>query len=121
MLTTKDAGERLGISASRVRQLILEKRLPATKSGRDLLIKEEDLWLVADRKSGRPAGNEKAHMVAEEQAPYGNKAKEPDGRLLASVKKAYKELAKYDEAVVGTELHKEITPILRALRKVIGK
>ena len=46
VLTTKEAGERLGISASRVRQLVLNKRLPAMKAGRDLLIRDEDLELV---------------------------------------------------------------------------
>lgn len=53
-LTTKEAGKRLGVNASRVRQLILEGRLPATKFGRDLLIQERDLRKVADRKPGRP-------------------------------------------------------------------
>jgi len=54
VLTTKEAGKLLGISASRVRQLILEKRLPAKRHGRDLWIREKDLDLVRDRKPGRP-------------------------------------------------------------------
>lgn len=54
MLTTKEAGEILGVNASRVRQLILAGRLPATKLGRDLFIKEKDLKKVANRKPGRP-------------------------------------------------------------------
>lgn len=54
-LTTQEAAERLGISAIRVRQLIGAGRLPAEKFGRDYMIKEEDLELVADRKPGRPA------------------------------------------------------------------
>jgi excisionase family DNA binding protein len=53
-LTTQEAAERLGISAIRVRQLIGAGRLPAEKFGRDYMIKEEDLELVADRKPGRP-------------------------------------------------------------------
>jgi excisionase family DNA binding protein len=53
-LTTQEAAARLGISAIRVRQLIGAGRLPAEKFGRDYMIKEEDLDLVADRKPGRP-------------------------------------------------------------------
>ena len=53
-LTTKDAAERLGVTVGRVYQLINEKRLPAQKVGRDYLIDEKDLKLVADRKPGRP-------------------------------------------------------------------
>ncbi len=53
-LTTQQVAERLGVTVSRVRQLVLEGRLPAEKFGRDLMIKESDLKLVADRKPGRP-------------------------------------------------------------------
>ncbi|HEX8632588.1 MAG TPA: helix-turn-helix domain-containing protein [Pyrinomonadaceae bacterium] len=53
-LTTQEAAKRLDISAIRVRQLISAGRLPAEKFGRDYMIKEEDLELVADRKPGRP-------------------------------------------------------------------
>lgn len=38
MLTTAQAGARLKVNASRVRQLILAGHLPATKHGRDWLI-----------------------------------------------------------------------------------
>ncbi|SRR6266496_2828766 len=55
LLTTEQAGKRLGVNASRVRQFILEGRLPAIKLGRDNLIREEDLTLVHDRKAGRPS------------------------------------------------------------------
>ncbi|MDQ1611788.1 MAG: Helix-turn-helix domain [Pyrinomonadaceae bacterium] len=53
-LTTQQAAEILGISTIRVRQLIGAGRLPAEKFGRDYMIKEEDLELVADRTPGRP-------------------------------------------------------------------
>ncbi|MDQ3917406.1 MAG: helix-turn-helix domain-containing protein [Acidobacteriota bacterium] len=53
-ITTKEAAERLGITVTRVQQLILAGRLPAEKRGRDYFIKEEDLRLVEDRKPGRP-------------------------------------------------------------------
>ncbi len=54
LLTTSEAAERLGVTAPRIRQLVLNGRLPAQKLGRDLFIDEKDLKLVADRKVGRP-------------------------------------------------------------------
>lgn len=53
-LTTKEAAARLGVSAARVRQLVLAGNLPAEKFGRDLMIKETDLKLVEERPIGRP-------------------------------------------------------------------
>lgn len=54
LLNTKDAGQILGISAIRIRDLINAGRLPAQKIGRDYLIDEKDLELVRERKVGRP-------------------------------------------------------------------
>lgn len=55
LLTTEEAAAQLGVNNSRVRQLILSKRLPATKFGNVWMIEEKDLVLVADRKpTGRP-------------------------------------------------------------------
>jgi excisionase family DNA binding protein len=54
LLSTKEASERLGVSVLRVQQLIWDGRLPAQKIGRDYVIDENDLKLVADRKTGRP-------------------------------------------------------------------
>ena len=54
LLTTPEAAERLGVTVTRVQQLIAAGRLPAEKMGRDYFIREEDLKLVADRKPGRP-------------------------------------------------------------------
>lgn len=54
MLTTRQVAARLGVSGARVRQLIAAGRLPAAKHGRDWTIRERDLALVANRKSGRP-------------------------------------------------------------------
>jgi excisionase family DNA binding protein len=56
-LTTQQAAEKLGVTVSRVRQLVLAGRLPAEKFGRDLVIKESDLKFVEDRKPGRPPKN----------------------------------------------------------------
>jgi excisionase family DNA binding protein len=66
LLTTKQAAERLGVTVTRVQQLIAAGRLPAEKMGRDYFIKEDDLQLVADRKPGRPrkAQSEKASKRA---------------------------------------------------------
>lgn len=54
MLTTSEVAERLNVSMRRVRALIESGRLPSKQFGRDHLIKESDLKLVAFRKPGRP-------------------------------------------------------------------
>jgi excisionase family DNA binding protein len=54
LLTTKEVAGRLGVSVRRVHALIQDGRLPAEKYGRDYLINERDLKLVAERKPGRP-------------------------------------------------------------------
>ena len=72
LLTTEQAGEKLGVNASRVRQFILEGRLPAIKLGRDNLIREEDLTLVQERKSGRPS-NKKAASPASARRKHKKK------------------------------------------------
>ena len=54
LLSAKQAGKKLGVNDSRVRQLILAKRLPAIKIGDSWVIQEKDLKLVANRKPGRP-------------------------------------------------------------------
>jgi excisionase family DNA binding protein len=53
-LTTKKVAEELGVSLRRVQAMIESGRLPATKFGRDYMIKEADLKLVENRKVGRP-------------------------------------------------------------------
>lgn len=55
LITTREAAERLEISLRRVRALIEAGRLPSEQYGREHLIKETDLALVAVRKTGRPA------------------------------------------------------------------
>ena len=54
LLSTTQVAQRLGISMPRVHQLIAEGRLPAEKIGRDYVINESDLKLVAERRPGRP-------------------------------------------------------------------
>ncbi len=58
VLTTREASERLNVSVRRVHQFINQGRLPAAKLGRDYIIQEKDLKLVAERKNGRPAKKE---------------------------------------------------------------
>lgn len=56
-LTTEDAAKYLGVSPSRIRQLIAEKRLPSEKFGRDHMILKSDLAEFATsgkKKIGRP-------------------------------------------------------------------
>ena len=55
MLTTPQVAARLGVTVRRVQALIHAGRLPSQQLGRDHLIKESDLKLVADRKPGRPS------------------------------------------------------------------
>jgi excisionase family DNA binding protein len=55
MLTTREAADKLGVSDTRIRQMILSGRLPASQFGKAHVIKEDDLKLVADRKPGRPS------------------------------------------------------------------
>lgn len=44
----------MGVTVTRVQQLITAGRLPAKKIGRDYVIEEVDLALVMDRRPGRP-------------------------------------------------------------------
>jgi excisionase family DNA binding protein len=50
-LTTHKAAEWLGVSDSRIRQLILDGKLAAVKAGRDWLIKASDLRPLEKRKT----------------------------------------------------------------------
>lgn len=53
-LTTEQVAARLGITPRRVQAMAKSGRLPASRFGRSLMIKESDLALVAVRKRGRP-------------------------------------------------------------------
>ncbi|NNE98001.1 MAG: helix-turn-helix domain-containing protein [Pyrinomonadaceae bacterium] len=55
-LTTNEVGKKLGVTVGRIRQMIADGQLPATKIGRDNFIRESDLALVKNRKVGRPKG-----------------------------------------------------------------
>jgi excisionase family DNA binding protein len=58
-LTTKETAEKLGVSAGRIRQMILAGQLHAEKFGRELMISETDIKAVSNRKTGRPKKTEK--------------------------------------------------------------
>lgn len=54
LLSVRESAELLGISRQRIQALISEGRLPAQKIGNSHVIKESDLELVKERKTGRP-------------------------------------------------------------------
>ncbi len=54
LLTTRQAGQHLGVSALRVRQFITEGRLRAIKPGHEYLIDQDDLDVFQRRPTGRP-------------------------------------------------------------------
>lgn len=56
MLTTKQAGERLGVTDARVRVLLTEGRLSGEKFGRDWLVSRESVenYQLSRRPAGRP-------------------------------------------------------------------
>lgn len=61
LLNTKQAAEILGVSSIRVRQLIQEGKLRATRIGRDYVIEEKALASVKTYgKAGRPPKTEGA-------------------------------------------------------------
>jgi excisionase family DNA binding protein len=53
-LTTRQAANELGVTAGRIRQMIVDKQLPTTKFGHVHMIQKSDLKLVENRKVGRP-------------------------------------------------------------------
>jgi len=57
LLTTEEAAKYLGVSSSRVRQLISEERLQSVKYGRDHLIRQSEVERFAKsgkKRRGRP-------------------------------------------------------------------
>jgi excisionase family DNA binding protein len=87
LLTTPEVAERLGVSIRRVQALIHEGRLPSQQFGRDHLIRESDLVLVANRKPGRPTKQDE-----------GEAQVEASGGEATSVKPTEKRSAKKTEA-----------------------
>lgn len=65
LITTAKAAARLSVSQRRVIALIKGGRLPSVQIGREHLIREDDLKLVAERRPGRPPKAERARPVSE--------------------------------------------------------
>jgi excisionase family DNA binding protein len=63
-LTTNEAARILGLTDTRIRQLILSGKLPSKKFGRDHMINREDLSLIENRKNGRPSKEEMERKAA---------------------------------------------------------
>ncbi len=55
LLTTQQAAAELGVTDSRVRQLIIDGKLPAQRFGRSHMIRRSDLKDVAIGNVGRPS------------------------------------------------------------------
>jgi excisionase family DNA binding protein len=57
MFTTNEAAEMLGVSAARIRQMVIAGIVTAEKRGRDLLIPQSQIEKAKKRKTspGRPA------------------------------------------------------------------
>lgn len=62
LISVAEAAKILGVTRGRVNQFITDKRLPAQRIGRSFAIREEDLQLIQNRRTGRPpkvkVGNE---------------------------------------------------------------
>ncbi len=74
LLSTSEAADKLKVSVQRVHQFIAEGRLPAQKIGRDYVIDENDLRLVADRVTGRPKTTPGANKRATARIRASNEA-----------------------------------------------
>ncbi len=57
--TTEDAAKYLGVTPSRVRQLIIEKKIESLKVGRDHLIREAALTYYAEHGKRTPGRHKK--------------------------------------------------------------
>ena len=74
-VTTQQAAEALGVTDSRVRQLVLDGTLPAEKFGRSHMIRRRDLKLVpAAARRGRPRKGEAAKSETNHRRPKTNGA-----------------------------------------------
>ena len=62
LLTTQQAAEELGVTDSRVRQLIISGKLPAQSFGRSHVIRRSDLKKVVIGNRGRPPKNSSKTM-----------------------------------------------------------
>ena len=88
LLTSVEAAAALGISKRRVIKLIEEKRLPAQRYGVQFLIKESDLELVRERKTGRPKkGVEETIKIEKPKSVFTDE----ELKILEEIQKKYEE------------------------------
>ena len=73
LLTTQEAAAELGVTDSRVRQLIIDGKLPAQRFGRSHMIRRSDLAQVEVGNRGRPRKN--PEKVSERGQPDLGKGK----------------------------------------------
>jgi excisionase family DNA binding protein len=59
MISSRQAADKLGVTQRRIVALIKGGRLPAQRLGREWMIDEKSLRLVANRKPGRPVTSDK--------------------------------------------------------------
>jgi len=76
-LTAQQVAERLGVTVRRVQAMVKDGRLPASRFGRAIVIRESDLALVINRTPGRPP-KAKAEVV-----PVGQKPKRTTTKAAA--------------------------------------
>jgi excisionase family DNA binding protein len=77
LITTQQAATELGVSDSRVRQLIIGGDLPAQRFGRSHMIKRSDLKDVVIGNRGRP----RKESVAPKEGQTTRKAKSKKGKI----------------------------------------
>jgi len=82
VLTAKQTAKILKVNDSRIRQFILEGRLPATKFANAWMIKEKDLATIKERKPGRPRRSKKSTQASRVRAKEGNPNPLPVGQQL---------------------------------------
>jgi excisionase family DNA binding protein len=83
-LTTEEAAQALGVTPSRVRQMIRSGQLPAKRFGKAHLILESDLEVVRERPIGRPP---KSAPVADKRATRQASASNGDATGTAKATK----------------------------------
>ncbi len=84
MLSVSQSADILGITPSRVRALIKNGSLRASKAGRVWLLEEKDVLQRASEnpKAGRPAMRTKSHRCSPEQEAVALEAMRADGHAL---------------------------------------
>ena len=92
MLSASESAQLLGISPTRVRKLISDGQLPASKVGRNWLLREEDVMqrLSSHPKAGRPRNIQQAALPRETPAYQEEDATPSLHDLYASCKEAFR-------------------------------